>query len=325
MENNRMKPLLEEIPIEKYDDAEYCFDYLHNNQIIGDDEDADFNGLFHIHWTGPIDNCKIILQIKSILATQQVKKIYLWNDNFNVTFMSPFYAQLNQFRKYVEVKAVTRECFDELETTQKIKDRIWQMYQTRYGDRRIRSDIFRQIVVSVYGGVYTDADTLLLRDLSEIKIKNWSSKWGRDSMYEFCITKQEKGSKVFEQMFNNNPKNNHAFSFSLNNIDMNESSPFHWNRNLDLICLPGNFFDPVWPNWEIESDQFPLNIFDMFFEKTDKDITLNNFFEGCFAYHWHNHWDVKELKDSFAGKLNQDIDKKIKDKYNITPISIFNL
>jgi len=317
--------ILKDIPKDKYNDFRYCLNYLRTNKTIGDEEDVDYNGIFHVHWRGPIDNDKVILQIKSTLATQHVEKIYFWIENFITTITSPSYIKLNQFKKYVEVKVFDKNILTLAQGEQKHKDKIWQYYSMHHPDRRYKTDILRWVVTSIYGGVYTDADTLLLRDLRNIHINNWSSKWGVCECAEACILKLEKGSNIYEQMYLNNPNNVQCFLLIKNSIP--DAYSYRYD-NLDFTSLPTAFFDIVWGNeypFNEEIDGLFFKGFENFFEKIDKDknITIDNFFKRCFAYHWHNKWNMPELKDSMAGKLNIDIDKKIEEKYNIKPMKIF--
>jgi len=313
---------LKAIPIEKYNDTQFIYNFLNENKTIGD-EDAEYNGLWHVHWRGSIDNNKVILQIKSILATQYVKKIYFWIENENVTRNSPFYENLIQFKDYLEVKVFDREIIKL--APGKISNKAWiiNYYERNHGDRRYKTDMFRWIILSIYGGMYTDADTLMLRDVRDIEINNWSSKWGTDEYAECCILKLEKESDAYEQMFRNDPTNPQCFL----NIKNNLPEAFNWKYdNLRITSLPGVFFDIVWTLDTLGLKDLPFltfNHFDHFFQKTDKEVTLDNFFKGCFAYHWHNNWDAPELKDSFAGRLNVDIDRIIHKKYGIVPNLIF--
>ena len=318
--------LLKNFPEEQYDNYEYCLQYLRNNKTIGN-EDAEYNGIFHIHWRGPIDNDKVILQIKSTLATQQVSKIYFWIENNLMTLMSPSYPKLMQFHKYVEVKIFDKEVFYQATGEQKNKDNIWRIYNMSHGDRRYRTDMLRWIILNIYGGVYTDADTLLLRDLRDLKINNWANSWGtalRSRCAEGCAIHLEKGSNVYEQMYLNNPTNSQCFLL----IDQTSCpSAYRWDHeNLRLTSLPSPFFDLMWAaeQREVDSVNFTGD-FSIFFKETERETKLDNFMKGCFAYHWHNWWNAPELKKSYAGRLNEDIDKIIKEKYNINPIKIFQL
>ena len=315
--------LLKDIPQEKYNDTIYINDFLNSHDTIGNEKNVNYNGIFHIHWRGPIDNDKVILQIKSTLATQKVFKIYFWIEDNLTTMMSSGYNKLIQFHKYVEIKEFNKNIFNQATGNINNKEKIWSYYSRHHGDRRYKTDILRWVILNIYGGVYTDADTLLLRDLRDIKINNWSSKWGVDPYAECCILKLEKGSDMYEQMYLNNPNNPQCFLLIQNNLP--EAFNYKYD-NLTFTSLPSAFFDIVW-NLEMLKHRDLLFLtfseFEHFFENTDIEITLDNFFKGCFAYHWHNRWDFPELKNSFAGKLNQQFDKIIEQKYNIKPIKIF--
>jgi Glycosyltransferase sugar-binding region containing DXD motif len=308
-----------DIPYEHYNDTEYCYNYLNEHKTIGN-EDPEYNGIFHVHWRGPIDNDKVILQLKSTLATQEVNKIYFWIENFNTTFLSQGYPKVDQFKKYVEIKLFNYEVFNQTTGDPRNKSKIWQYYNIPHVDRRYKTDMFRWIILNVYGGVYTDADTFLLRDLRDIKIKSWSAKWSTAPYLEGCIIKLQKGSDVYEQMYLNNPDNPQCFLLIQNNLP--EAFSFKYN-NLNLIPLPDTFFDIVWPHEDQDLKCLTFNNFNKFFQETDQEVTLDNFFKGCFAYHWHNHWNDKELENSYAGKLNKHLDKIIEEKYNIKPYKIF--
>jgi len=314
--------LLEDIPEEKYNDVEYVYNYLNTHKIIGNEE-TDYNGIFHIHWRGPLDNDKVILQLKSVLATQQVEKIFFWIENSMITFMSPGYIKLNQFKKYVDIKIFDKSIIQQLPGDSNITEIIWSYYNRHHPDYRYKSDILRWCVLSIYGGVQIDADNLLLRDFTDIHIKNWSSKWPDKPYGECSCLKIEKGSLEYEEIYKNNPNDPNCFIMLKPPYWMLEAFNFKYT-NLTHTVLPSTFFDIVFTHSVTGSKMDILfTTFDEFFKPTDKDITLDNFFKGCFDYHWHNHWQDPELKNSYAGRLNKHIDEIIESKYNIKPIPIF--
>lgn len=310
---------LKNIPLEKYNDTQLVYNFLNENKTIGD-EDVEYNGLWHVHWRSSIDNNKVILQIKSILATQYVTKIYFWIENEKVTKNSPSYPNLTQFEDFIEIKIFDRNIIYLAPGKTGVNKWIGFYYDQPHGDYRYKTDIFKPTILSIYGGMYTDLDTLMLRDVRDIKISNWSSKWGTDPYMECCILKLEKGSDVYQNMFLNDPQNIQCFL----NLKNELPQAFSYNYdNLRITSLPSTFFDMIWTNKDTELSFFPINDFCKFFEETNKEITMDNFFKGCFAYHWHNFWNAPELKNSPAGRLNADIDRIIQKKYNITPIKIF--
>jgi len=314
-----------DIPKEELDNHKVCLKYLNEHETIGDEE-VEYDGIFHVHWRGPVDNDKVILQIKSILATQHVVKIYFWIENMLTTMQSPGFSKLAQFRKHVTIKEFNRSIFDQITCPQQDKDKIWEYYNTgSQSGYRYKTDVFRWIVTSIYGGVYSDMDTLYLRDIRDIHINDYSSTWPPGGFAELCILKVKKGSDLYHKFYLNHPNNRECFLL----IDPPSFMPkafAHDVENLDFVSLPTSFFDPLWGTMGgegVDVDGVKMKNFIEFFEKTKTKVTMDTFFKGCFTYHWHNHWNAPELKDSMAGQLNADIDIIIKEKYNIIPTKIF--
>ena len=310
---------LKSIPLEKYDDTEFVYNFLNENETIGD-EDAEYNGLWHVHWRSSLDNNKVILQIKSILATQYVTKIYFWIENEEVTKNSPSYPNLMQFKDFIEIKIFDKKIIYSAPGKSGVNKWVGFYYDEQQSDVRYKTDIFKPVILSIYGGMYTDLDTLMLRDVRDIKVKNWSSRWGNADFMECCILKLEKGSLVYQNLFLNDPRNPQCF------LNLKNELPQAFNYkydNIDVTSLPSTFFDIIWINKDTELSFFPINESYKFFEETNKEITMDNFFKGCFSYHWHNYWNNPELKKSFAGRLNEDLDRIIEEKYNIKPNKIF--
>jgi hypothetical protein len=316
--------LLENIPIEKYDDIDYISNYLNTHKTIGNEETVEYNGIWHIHWRGPLDNDKVILQLKSVLATQQVEKIFFWIEDNIRTFTSPGYIKLIQFKKYIDVKVFDKSIMMQASGDRKILETIWSYYNRYYPDYRYKSDILRWIVLDIYGGVQIDADNFLLRDFTDIKINNWSAKWPHEPYGECSCLKIQKGEKRYEQIYLNNPNNPNCFIMLYPPKFRLEAFNFKY-ENLTHTVLPTPFFDMVFskPTPEFTSPALSFANLRDFFKPTEKDITMDNFFKGCFDCHWHNGWDAPELKNSYAGRLNKHLDEIIEAKYGIKPYKIF--
>lgn len=314
-----------DIPYDKYEDVEYVYEYLNTHSTIGYEEDVEYNGIFHVHWRGPIDNDKVILQLKSILATQQVEKIFFWIENSLVTFMSPSYVKLNQFKKYVDIKMFDKTIMSQASGDPKNTEVIWSYYNRHHNDYRYKSDILRWVILDIYGGVYKDVDNILLRDLTEVRLNNWSCKWPVKPYAEASCLKLQKGTKVYEQMYLNNPTNPKCFLMMFPPLYMLEAYNMKYD-NLKFTVLPTPMTDIVFSSgFHDYKDKsiMTINSWDEFFQETDKNITLETFFKGCINYHWHNRYNAPELKKSPAGQLNKQFDEIIEAKYNIKPIPIF--
>jgi len=314
--------LFDGIKKENYNNVFEGLNYIKTHDTIGD-EDTEYNGIFHVHWRGVITD-KQLLVVKSIISTQKFTKIYFWIEDNIRAMTSPSYSKLLQFSKYVEIKIFDDTIIDMLSLPNRSKQKIKEYYNRMgYADIRYRSDVFRFIVLTIFGGVYTDLDMFLLRDLTDIKLNQWCSKMGPGSpLGDGAILKLEKNSKTCENIYLNDPLNPQCFVIS-NAFDYKYT-------NLNITSLPNSFFDVLWGYQHSQDgkiglavDNISMNNFQDFFKSTTDSVTMNSFFTGCFAYHWHNQWDAPELKDSYAGKLNADMDIIIKEKHNITPAKIF--
>jgi len=316
-----MKQLID-IPKNEYNNLFAGLKYLRTNKTIGN-ENAEYNGIFHVHWRGEITD-KQLLVVKSILCTQKFSKIYFWIEDNIRAITSPSYPKLLQFSKFVDIKVFDNSIIDMLNIESNIKNKIKEYYNRMgYVDIRYRSDVFRFIVLTIFGGVYVDLDMFLLRDLTDIKINQWCSKMGPGSdIGDGAILKLDKNSDECKKIYLNDPHNPQCYIIS-NSLD-------YKHGNLNITSLPSSFFDILWGHSLSQQGKLGLHIdnikmtdFNDFFKKTNNEVTINTFFKGCFAYHWHNRWNNPEYKDSFAGKLNADMDRIIKEKYNIKPIKIF--
>jgi len=70
-----------------------------------------------------------------------------------------------------------------------------------------------------------------------------------------------------------------------------------YDAPLDILVLPCVWFDVDW----IEN---PYNIGHLnFFKDTTEIYDFNNFYKGCFCYHWHNKWDMNTDNNSIIIQL----------------------
>ncbi|WP_052496161.1 hypothetical protein [Pedobacter lusitanus] len=68
-------------------------------------------------------------------------------------------------------------------------------------------------------------------------------------------------------------------------------------------------------------EKAPFDDFPGFFKQFDQQFTnrlsinsYKDFFPGCYAYHWHNHWKDAEYENSYFGIFEKNFD----DLLNIT-------
>ena len=117
--------LLQDIPLEKYNDVQYCFDYLNRNKTIPENSNLeDKPNIFHCFWSGELSDLHVLC-LNSLIKTQSIESIYLWTDNPNKIIESPAYLKIEDF---VEVKNFDINVFNAMNSNKSIKDSLWQSY-----------------------------------------------------------------------------------------------------------------------------------------------------------------------------------------------------
>ncbi|KAK4046450.1 hypothetical protein OIV83_006042 [Microbotryomycetes sp. JL201] len=182
----------------------------------------------------------------------------------------------------------------------------------------VLSDMARFVLTHRFGGVYLDADTLLLRDWEELF--NWHGsfayRWSRLEKYNTAVLKMQRGSAIGNFLFR---------TAVANGLDFHPMTISRYTKDAKLegllLRLPDALFDPAWLNTRRVLSTRPsavplfekvglskgagvidpadvqrLDRFEDFFE-TPKEIAaapsavgFEGFFQGSFSYHYHNGW-----------------------------------
>ncbi|KAJ3829765.1 snoRNA binding protein [Lentinula raphanica] len=161
----------------------------------------------------------------------------------------------------------------------------------------ILSDMARFVLCHRFGGIYLDADTILLRDWEQMW--GWRGafayRWSRLSRYNTAVLHMNKGSALGTFLFRTALKNN---------LDFHPMTISRYLKDayLDglLLRLPDALFDSAWLNTEnYQRDRPPqpfFKTFEDFFNtpavSSAEPVALgfNGFFRGAFSYHYHNFW-----------------------------------
>lgn len=181
----------------------------------------------------------------------------------------------------------------------------------------ILSDMARFVLCHRFGGIYLDADTLLLRDWEELW--GWHGafayRWSRLPNYNTAVLRMNKGSALGTFLFRTALKNGldfHPMTVSRYTADAAMEGL--------LLRLPDALFDSAWLNTEdYQRDRPPQPYFTMrvfffyfttsqvadnairfehFFETPARDgaapqaLGFRGFFRGAYSYHFHNFWFV---------------------------------
>ncbi|CED84386.1 Glycosyltransferase, DXD sugar-binding motif [Phaffia rhodozyma] len=161
----------------------------------------------------------------------------------------------------------------------------------------VLSDMVRFVLLHRFGGIYLDADNILLRDWEELW--NWKGafayRWSYHDKYNTAIIKMHKKSALTSFLFKTALENKMDFH------------PMTISRYLEdaglsplLYRLPDALFDSAWLNMEkYQRERPPFPYFPEFkkFFVGDKQLTaepqpagFDAFFRGAFCYHYHNNW-----------------------------------
>ncbi|KAJ7188594.1 hypothetical protein C8R46DRAFT_25494 [Mycena filopes] len=161
----------------------------------------------------------------------------------------------------------------------------------------IMSDMARFILCHKYGGIYLDADTLFLRDWTEMW--GWKGafayRWSFHPSYNTAVLRLRQRSALGHFILRTAVKN--GFDFHPFEI-----TKYLKEARLDnlLTRIPDAVFDSAWLNMEGYQRERPpqpfFTGFEQFFDTPAVDsgapvaLGYQGFFSGAYSYHFHNSW-----------------------------------
>jgi hypothetical protein len=210
---------------------------------------------------------KQALPVKAFFATQERSRctLQLWSDEdlSDNPWLQPFASHLRHrlYEPEAEVRGTPLEGSPDVYGQR--DGRVWR-----------DGDLFRVLALHNHGGVYVDMDMVLLRSLGALLDQEFVYQWEAfDRMYNGAIMHARKGSDLSRELV----------------AGVMELPPggFNWgrenlrravDRGVAVTIFPSPFFDT---EWQAESNFQP-------FKRTPGGA---NFYDGAFAWHWHNRWD----------------------------------
>lgn len=120
----------------------------------------------------------------------------------------------------------------------------------------VLSDMARFVLTHRFGGVYLDADTILLRDWEELWGWNgaFAYRWSRLEKYNTAVLKMGRGSAIGNLIFR---------SAVANGLDFHPMTVSRYTKDAQveglLLRLPDALFDPAWLNTCVGSTCFPAS------------------------------------------------------------------
>ena len=124
--------LLEDFPLEKYNDVQAGFDYCARSWVIpemGNRKVCTGANRFHCFWKGSLNN-RHILSLQSLIMHQSVESVTVWTDDVKALWDSPAYPKL-KFSNRIVIKKFDKEIFDQMTNVkEETKDYLWKLYSS---------------------------------------------------------------------------------------------------------------------------------------------------------------------------------------------------
>jgi hypothetical protein len=290
-----------------------CMDALESAQEQVDQEACPEEPLLiHAYWaTGPLPDVAE-LSMRSILHTQRPGcfRVLLWTSGEES--QRTLSDQLSKYSRDLTVQRINSSDlisrmianFPDIAGTISNASRVLESWG---GDNGLAglpiklSDAVRFLVLAAYGGIYLDADNLVLRSLLPLVARDFAYRWSYSSVANTAVMGLRLRSPNTGAM--------------LERVLGNASSPddvIEWFRpwtftgslvhdselNLDVEILPSAYFDGLWvlndgytTARNASEKRYAISeVREIFTRKLPEPIQTTDFFPGCFTYHWHNYW-----------------------------------
>lgn len=309
-----------------YRDTEYCLGFLRN--LRSRSRRSHRERLWaHAYWQGEL-GAKPVLSLKSFLATQDPAQfsICLWLEEtagFPEHHTNPHLAPLLPLitvKPFSAVREAARTPLAPVDGDIPEIARQKSILLNGGKDSVNHSNTFRQLILYKYGGIYFDLDVLFLRDLrllfDALRIEEFCYRWALEPYANSALLKLHQQSRLAQRLLLKGIRLGSYKPRLLLNFD---------DRNLDMWVLPSGFFDPFWLSFDVHDASPPryFQSFADFFGPSRTACSFDEFYAGAFAYHWHNQWNAAELRDSFAGRFNWEIDQRLWNARAVQPACSF--
>lgn len=234
--------------------------------------------LFHMYWRERTPRLgfferwrpfgrKQALPLKAFLATQDpaLCRLWLWSDAdlSDNPWVRPFLEriELKVYDPAAEARGTELEARPEV-----YRQRDARVYRD--------GDLFRILVLHNHGGVYFDADTVLLRSLGVFLDQEFLYQWDKfEDMYAPALLRLDRGSAFAREL--------------IRGTIAIRAGKYNWGRENvrrafglghRVTVFPSPFFNT---EWQADPGHEP-------FKRTPNSAEM---YEGAFAWHWHNRWD----------------------------------
>lgn len=284
--------------------------------------------VYHSFWCKDVttdgSSIKVMTAFKSLLRTTRNVRFILWTLPSCLAYLNKTYGQeLRSFcpkssRSYVEIRT-TQDLIDKThhsknEALEQCIPSFTNMDPEALQGNKMPgvSDLIRFVALYYYGGIYFDADTLILRDMNELQNQNFAFKWeGTSRDFNTCVMGLKKGNPLPIKMIQHYKKCTPEI--------------FHPERVLEVLDCPNKvcsefimyptyLFDPMHVDrtnatnlpWQFLVPGYAEtgDVYSWLFTR-ERTSGVGTFFPGAFTYHWHNNWGTPIHEKSFFAELQK--------------------
>ena len=240
---------------------------------------------YHCYWYGKLTT-KHYMSISSCLRTQPNAVVYLWLDS--CTNLNHEWYTRHTHR--LVVLTIDSDDFSLL-TKNTPAEHTYLKWLHQKHNLPLRADCIRYLVLYKYGGVYFDLDVLFLHDISCWTHVEWCYEWIGDN--------KRRGNNALLNILQESTTATHIIHKICQLQTHMHDCRQVFTRDLPILCLPAAMFDPLWMSTVYNTPVHPrLHTFQDFWKQ--RKTSTCTFFPTCLAFHWHNRWNVKPKRRSWA-------------------------
>jgi hypothetical protein len=210
---------------------------------------------FHLYWSGPMKRT-IALTLWSLLWSQSCARIILWHMGMETLQSGGGFQLLQPLKLFHQLQL---RQFDALKLSAGtlLEDFVVQrapLFESTNGPARAVgfSDFVRFLVLQKYGGIYTDADVMWLRDAWPFRGHEFAYRWSYLPHYNTAVMALERNSNIGAQLIEAAAAaSQHNLSLSFEAFHPHRLAGYCQERGLQWDMLPSALFDPLWLHFDL--------------------------------------------------------------------------
>lgn len=268
----------------------------------------------HFFWRGKF-SAKTAFGLRSFLATQDLARTpaVLWLEDATEFSRAAHNPHLAPLLPLIELRHF--DVVREIEDTP-FASSAWVLDTD---NAPAASDVARLVILYRHGGIYSDLDAVFLRDLAPLL------RLTADAEFGFQWSGEPRGTHAFIRLHAGSPVANTLMERANLARSVHSTALLSYRDPLpEFLVLPAAFFSPLWlqVDGHDRSRFAPFARFADFFRRfrwwfqaDPARSSVANFFPGAFTYHWHGRWALREFRDSYAGLLDAEFNRRLRARY----------